>query len=144
MERGGILHSWVILCLGTRQASSQDTKSLTRARFLLFPSTRDGTSISHCSICTTCLKQFFNSIKRWNFCYNCHYHIAILRLNHDQPVFSGGGILQLILYQSFICLEQEFGLGPCVMVRLCEQLASNVLDCSTWPMGDAPFVWAMC
>ena len=31
---------------GSRQASSQDTKSLTRARFLLFPSTRDGTSIS--------------------------------------------------------------------------------------------------
>ena len=29
-----------------RQASSQDTKSLTRARFLLFPSTRYGTSIS--------------------------------------------------------------------------------------------------
>ena len=36
----------MILCLGTRQASSQDTKSLTRARFLLFPSTRDGTSIT--------------------------------------------------------------------------------------------------
>ena len=36
----------MILCLGTRQASSQDTKSLTRARYLLFPSTRDGTSIS--------------------------------------------------------------------------------------------------
>ena len=36
----------MILCLGTRQASSQDTKSLTRARFLLFPSTGDGTSIS--------------------------------------------------------------------------------------------------
>ena len=36
----------MILCLGTRQASSQDTKSLTRARFLLFPSNRDGTSIS--------------------------------------------------------------------------------------------------
>ena len=29
-----------------KQASSQDTKSLTRARFLLFPSTRDGTSMS--------------------------------------------------------------------------------------------------
>ena len=39
----------MILCLGTRQASSQDTKSLTRARFLLFPSTRDGTSISRVS-----------------------------------------------------------------------------------------------
>ena len=37
------MHSWVILCLGTRL----DTKSLTRARFLLFPSTRDGTSISY-------------------------------------------------------------------------------------------------
>ena len=39
--------SWVISCLGTRQASSNDT-SLTRARYLLFPSTRDasGTSIS--------------------------------------------------------------------------------------------------
>ena len=46
MERGGILHSWVILCLGTRLAESQDTKSLTRARYLLFPFTRDGTSIS--------------------------------------------------------------------------------------------------
>ena len=41
MERGGILHSCVILCLGTRLA-----ESLTRARYLLFPSTRDGTSIS--------------------------------------------------------------------------------------------------
>ena len=29
MERGGILHEWVILCLGTRIAQSEDAKSLT-------------------------------------------------------------------------------------------------------------------
>ena len=41
-----ILYYIILYYIGTRQASSQDTKSLTRARFLLFPSTRDGTCIS--------------------------------------------------------------------------------------------------
>ena len=35
------------LCLGTRLAESQDTKSLMSARYLLFPSTSDGTCFSH-------------------------------------------------------------------------------------------------
>ena len=58
MERGGIL-----------QASSQDTKSLTSARFLLFPSTRDGTSISPTLRCVLQLRisrpqwVFFNGVK---------------------------------------------------------------------------------
>ena len=33
----------IMLCFGTRQ----DTKSLTSARYLLFPSTSDGTGFSH-------------------------------------------------------------------------------------------------
>ena len=41
-----ILPLLVSLCLGTLQASFQDTISLTRARYLLLSSTHDGTSIS--------------------------------------------------------------------------------------------------
>ena len=46
MEREGFLDEWVMLCLVTRLAESHDTKSLTSARCLLFPPTRDEISIS--------------------------------------------------------------------------------------------------
>ena len=46
VERKGILHECVILCFGVRLAKSLNTKSLTSARFLLFPSTNGGTCFS--------------------------------------------------------------------------------------------------
>ena len=55
-ETGSITSGWKqkVSCtceqffLGTWQASSTDTKSLTCARYLLFPPTRDGTSVMAC------------------------------------------------------------------------------------------------
>ena len=46
MGKEGFLQERVSLCLETRLAKSQNTKSLTSARFLFFPSTIDGTCFS--------------------------------------------------------------------------------------------------